>query len=64
MQWHLDEISTQVKPRAHAILMVDQAGWHITEKLAMPINITLLLLPAKCPELNPVENIWQFMREN
>jgi transposase len=64
MQWHLDEISTQVKPRAHAILMADQAGWHITEKLAMPVNITLLLLPAKCPELNPVENIWQFMREN
>jgi transposase len=30
----------------------------------VPPNITLVALPPKCPELNPVENIWQFMREN
>ena len=30
----------------------------------MPANITLLPLPPKCPELNPVENVWQFMRDN
>ena len=30
----------------------------------MPANITIMPLPAKCPELNPVENIWQFMRDN
>jgi hypothetical protein len=64
MQWHLDEISSQVSLGAHAIVMADQASWHTTEKLAMPANITLLPLPARCPELNPVENIWQFMREN
>ena len=64
MQWHLDEVSSQVTPGAHAILMVDQAGWHTTDELAMPANITLLFLPARCPELNPVENIWQFMRDN
>ena len=34
------------------------------EKLTVPDNITLLPLPPKCPELNPVENLWQFMREN
>ena len=64
MQWHLKEIATQVSLGAHAILLVDQAGWHITDKLVVPANITLMLLPSRSPELNPVENIWQFMREN
>ena len=64
MQWHLDEISSQVSPRAHAVLFVDQAGWHTTDKLVIPPNITLLLLRPRSPELNPVENIWQFMRDN
>ena len=52
------------RPAAHAILIVDQAGWHTTGKLEIPSNITLLPLPPRSPELNPVENIWQFMREN
>ena len=64
MQWHLDEIATQVSPGAHAILIVDQAGWHTTGKLVIPPNITLLLLPPRAPELNPVQNIWQFLRDN
>ena len=64
MQWHLEEISSQVSPGAHAILIVDRAGWHTTGKLDIPTNITLLPLPPKSPELNPVENIWQFMRDN
>lgn len=49
---------------AHAILLLDQAGWHGSGALIVPTNITLLPPPSKCPELNPVENIWQFMREN
>ncbi len=64
MQWHLDEISSQVSPGAHAILIIDRAGWHTTDKLVIPPNITILLLPPRSPELNPVENIWQFMRDN
>ncbi len=64
MQWHLDEISSQVTPGAHAVLLLDQAGWHTTDKLAIPSNITLMPLPPRAPELNPVENIWQFMRDN
>jgi Transposase, Mutator family len=43
---------------------VDQAGWHLSGGLNVPSNITLIPMPAKCPELNPQENIWQFMREN
>lgn len=45
-------------------MLMDQAGWHMTNALIVPENISIIPLPAKCPELNPVENIWQFMRDN
>ena len=64
MALHLAEISQAVAPGAHAVLLVDQAGWHLSKALAVPDNITVLPLPPKCPELNPVENVWQYMREN
>jgi len=64
MSLHLAEISLAVAPGAHAVLLMDQAGWHMTGKLVVPGNISIVALPAKCPELNPVENIWQFMRDN
>jgi hypothetical protein len=64
MALHLDEISRTVAPGAHAVLLLDQAGWHLSAKLDVPENITLMPLPPKSPELNPVENIWQFMRDN
>jgi transposase len=64
MTLHLVEISQAVAPGAHAVVLLDQAGWHLSAKLTVPTNITLLPLPAKSPELNPVENIWQFIREN
>ena len=64
MSLHLIEISLTVAPGAHAVVLMDQAGWHMTGKLDVPGNISIVALPAKCPELNPVENIWQFMRDN
>jgi len=64
MDLHLTEIAKNVAPDAHAVLLVDQAGWHTTNKLAVPANITILPLPPKCPELNSTENVWQFMRDN
>ena len=64
MSLHLAEIATQVAPGAHAVLLLDQAGWHLSGRLVVPENITLVPLPPKCPELNPVENIWEFMRGN
>ncbi|KAG5725408.1 hypothetical protein E4T56_gene8842 [Termitomyces sp. T112] len=64
MSLHLAEISLAVTPGAHAVVLMDQAGWHMTGKLVVPGNISIVALPAKCPELNPVENIWQFMRDN
>ncbi len=64
MQWHLEEISSQVEPGAHALIILDKAGWHTTGKLDIPDNITLLPLPPRSPELNPVENVWQYLRQN
>jgi transposase len=64
MTLHLTEIARTVAPGAHAVVLVDQAGWHMTDALIIPANISLIPLPAKCPELNPVENVWQFMRDN
>ena len=64
MASHLIEISAAVDPGAHAVLIVDQAGWHLSPKLAIPDNITIMPLPPRSPELNPVENVWQFMRDN
>jgi putative transposase len=64
MAEHLREISLTVDPGSHAVLMLDQAGWHGSAKLEVPANITLLPLPPRSPELNPVENVWQFMRDN
>jgi transposase len=64
MQAHLVEISAMVARHAHAVLILDKAGWHLSGALVVPDNITLLPLPPRSPELNPVENIWQFMRDN
>lgn len=64
MSLHLAEISQAVAPDAHAVLIMDQAGWHTSTKLEVPGNITIVTLPPRSPELNPVENIWQFMRDN
>jgi hypothetical protein len=56
MTLHLAEISHAVAPGAHAVVLLDQAGWHLSKRLVIPANITLMPLPAKAPELNPVEN--------
>ena len=64
MQLHLDEISRHVADGAHAVLLLDRAGWHTTAKLDVPSNITPIFLPSRAPELNPVENIWQYLRAN
>ena len=63
MQLHLDEISRTVARGAHAVLLLDRAGWHTTANLNVPKNMTLIFLPSRAPELNPVENVWQFLRQ-
>ncbi len=64
MNLHLAAISADVAPGCDALLLADQAGWHLSRKLVVPTNITIVPLPPKCPELNPQENVWQFVRDN
>lgn len=61
---HLVEIARTVAPGAHAVLVLDGAGWHRSNALVVPANISLLTLPPYSPELNPVEIIWQYLRSN
>lgn len=48
----------------HAVILLDQAGWHSASGRVAPPNITLLPLPPRAPELNPIENLWQYLRPN
>jgi transposase len=64
MSLHLAEISRNVDPHAHAALILDGAGYHIATDLEVPHNMTLIRLPPYAPELNPVENIWAYLRSN
>src|SRR5271155_3231214 len=57
-------ISRNVAVGAHAVLLLDRAGWHTTGKLDVPNNVTPIFLPSRAPELNPVENVWQYLRQN
>lgn len=61
---HLNEIALHVAPGALAVLLLDQAGWHGSAELVVPPNIKLMRLPPRCPELNSVENLWQFLHDN
>jgi transposase len=65
MTIHLAEIGTQVAPDAHAVVLCDGAGWHQTGgDLALPRNLSLLPIPPYSPELNPMENVWDYLRGN
>jgi hypothetical protein len=64
MNEHLAEISRRVSAGAIALLVLDGAGWHSSPRLQVPDNIVLLPLPPYSPELNPMENVWEFMRGN
>ena len=72
MNAHLAEISRSVAPGAHAVLVLDGAGWHGAKALVVPDNLSVLTLPPPdqvrgrlySPKLNPVENVWQYLRAN
>ena len=64
MNAHLAEISRCGAEGAHAVLVLDGAGWHTAAAIEAPQNITLVILPPYSPELNPVENVWEYLRKN
>ena len=63
MNLFLDELAAAVPARTHAVLVLDRAGWHVSENLSVPANLTLVHLPPYSPELNPVERVWLYLRE-
>lgn len=65
MAIHLAEIGKRVSSDAHGVVICDGAGWHQTGgRLAVPQNLSLLPLPPYAPELNPMENVWEYLRGN
>jgi hypothetical protein len=60
----LDEVAAQLPAGTHAAMLIDNAGWHTANELRVPSNITLVHLPPYAPELNAIEKVWQYMRDN
>ena len=64
MNVFLEMLSKELGEHDHAVLIMDQAGWHKAKKLVLPENITILYLPPYSPELNPVERLWAYLRSH
>lgn len=64
MQAFLDRTASRIKPREHAVMILDGAGWHRAKELRWPKRITPLFLPPYSPELNPIERLWLWFRNN
>jgi transposase len=64
MNAFLKILDQERKSDEHFVLIMDQAGWHKSKDLKLPEGITVLLLPSYSPELNPVENLWHYLRSH
>lgn len=64
MRQFLSGLSGTLAPDEHAVLVLDQAGWHVARALEVPDNVTLLFLPPYSPELNPAERLWAWLRSH
>ncbi|HEX7369709.1 MAG TPA: IS630 family transposase [Rhodanobacteraceae bacterium] len=62
MQIFLDEVAAR-HPDETIVMVLDGAGWHRSNALRVPANMQLLPLPPYAPELNPVEHLWDELRE-
>jgi transposase len=59
-----EQFAREVDPAVHVVMFWDQAGFHTAGHLRPPPNLTLIPLPPQCPELNPVENLWHYLRSH
>ena len=62
MSLHIDEICKKVPEGRHAVLVVDGASWHGSQHNRN--NLTLIKLPPYSPELNPMEQVWSWLKRN
>src|SRR3954447_1362669 len=58
----LEEFSRALPAGVHAVLIWDGAGFHTGADVVVPSNVSLIQLPPYSPELNPVENLWHYLR--
>jgi hypothetical protein len=58
----LEQFSRELPAGVHAVLVWDGAGYHTSGELVVPANVSLIQLPPYSPELNPVENLWHYLR--
>ena len=64
MNAFLAGFSRELPEDVHAVMVLDRAGWHVSSKLKIPGNASLIHLPPKSPELNPAENLWHYLRSH
>ena len=60
----LEEFSRRLAPGVHGVLLWDNAGYHTSGGLVVPPNVSLIGLLPYSPELNPVENLWHYLRSH
>ncbi len=71
--WEINGVNNQIfeaylqafslyKPKEYKIVVIDNAGFHSTKNIDVPDNIFLLRIPPYTPELNPCEQIWQYLK--
>ena len=63
MNEFLAQFAATLPANEHAVMVLDRAGWHTTKRLVIPSNLTLVWLPPYSPQLNPVERVWLYLRE-
>ena len=64
MNSFFEQFAAEVSPDIHFVMVWDQAGFHTSKKLKVPENVTIVPLPPYSPELNPVENLWHYLRSH
>ena len=63
LEKHLQEISYHVPEGRHAIVLMDQAGYHKASEITVPESVSILYLPPRSPELNSQENVWKYIKD-
>lgn len=64
MSSFFEQFAAEVSPSIHVVMVWDQAGFHTSKNLNIPPNVTIVPLPPYSPELNPVENLWHYLRSH
>jgi transposase len=59
-----EQFISEVSSDIHVVMVWDQAGFHTSKNLKIPANVTIVPLPPYSPELNPVENLWHYLRSH